>query len=678
MSGSDQSQKIVVLTVKSQKASGEKIFRLHKKRAVLGSSTSSDVRLDDASISSVHAILEVSGIDGKPVIYDLASDTGLLVNGKPTVQASLNHDDLVTIGPYVIGVRVQSLSESPKSPERTRESFGQTLFVNEKEDLASLLLEDERDVLDIFDHRPESKLSLQVTMFFGNTILDVEHFVDRKRVVIGPGGRDDFSIPPVFGQGKQGRFSLVTNEGGQYLLHLHDNMQGVVSKDGRLMPVKDFMSSMATSSSKAYPLADKDFAKVMLGDVSFFLNFTPAPPRLKQSNIFERDPMFLKIWLGSFALTLALLLAVSSAVVDPTIEIEQLPERVATIIYEPKSLPLPKIPQPKTEQVKVVENKQPPKPKPIQKIVVEPKPITTPPKPNAMIGEKPQDKPQPKPKLATKLPEQKKSAVTGKAGGRAGEGAKALGIEGSRGKVNAPKMAEPQTKAQRPGEGKPTNGMASNAGRSQTNDLGVVDVFKDSKGTLSKILAGGRGAQNAASKLEGYSGFTSQGEGGLGAAGSGAGGGGSSQGIGGLGAKGPGGGRTGTGLGQLGSGGNMLGGKGTLAIDSGGGRTEPIVLGAIDTDAIARAIAAHRDRIKACYEREINAENPDLSGRVGIRFVIGASGTVNTAAVSSTSLKNMNTEQCVVEVIKTIQFPPVRGGGIAEVTYPFVFKPSNK
>ncbi len=89
-------------------------------------------------------------------------------------------------------------------------------------------------------------------------------------------------------------------------------------------------------------------------------------------------------------------------------------------------------------------------------------------------------------------------------------------------------------------------------------------------------------------------------------------------------------------------------------------------------------IAKHRDEIKYCYEKEINAENPDLAGRVGIRFVIGASGTVSTAGVSSTTLKNANAERCIVDVIQRIQFPQVRGGGIAEVTYPFLFKPATK
>ncbi len=95
-------------------------------------------------------------------------------------------------------------------------------------------------------------------------------------------------------------------------------------------------------------------------------------------------------------------------------------------------------------------------------------------------------------------------------------------------------------------------------------------------------------------------------------------------------------------------------------------------------NAATTEIEKYRDQIKYCYEKEINADRPDLAGRVGIRFVIGPSGSVTSAGVSSSSLKNANSEGCIVEVIKRIQFPPVRGGGIAEVAYPFVFKPSNK
>ncbi|MBI3555284.1 MAG: AgmX/PglI C-terminal domain-containing protein [Deltaproteobacteria bacterium] len=681
------SDQIVVLTVQSMNAAGEKIFRLHKKRAVIGSSTSSDLRLDDPSISPVHAILEVSGIDGKPVLYDLASDTGLVINGQKSLQATVNPSDKIQIGPYLIHIRVQALNEVPHAPKSTREAYGgQTLFVNEKEDLTPLLLEDEREIVDIFDHRSESKLSLQMVMFFDDTILDVEHFVNKKSVVIGPGSRDDFSIPPFLGQGKQGRFDLVTCDGGKYMLHLHDSMSGVVSQGGKLLPLKEVLAAMSVGGSKMFPLGEKDFAKVRLNDVSFFMNFTPAPPRLKMARLLERDAVFFRIWFLSLLLTLLLLVGISVMKVSPTIEIEQLPDRTVTI-YEAPKIPMPKpvavkTPEPKPTPTETPKPKPTPKPthKPTPKptVKVMPKPVTTPPKPHPVIDVEKPVPPKKVPAVVKKPAVVKPVAVTKTvSGGNGGEGARAKGENGERGQKNAPKNKNHMDKAMRPGPGNPKKAATGVSGQSQTDDMGVVDMFKAQKGTLNKILAGGKGAANAADKIKGYGGFTTAGQGGLGDAGSGSGGGGHSEGLGGLSDKGAGGGKSGKGLGQIGSGGNMLGGSGKMNIDS-GGSPEPIVYGSIDTDAIARAIAAHRDEIKYCYEKEINAEHPDMAGRVGIRFVIGASGTVNSAGTISTTLRNKNTENCVCEVIKRIQFPPVRGGGIAEVTYPFVFKPSNK
>ncbi|MGE4232956.1 MAG: TonB family protein [Bacteriovoracia bacterium] len=689
-------EKVVVLTIKT-KDSNEKTLRIHKPRIVIGSATSADVKLEN--VSPIHAIIEVAGFDGKPVIYDLASETGIKVNGESTIQTELKPDDKIRIGDYQIQFKLQKVTDIPKAPARVRESFGQTLFVNEKEDLAPLILEEEANVIDIFDRSPESKKSLQVVMFYNETILDIEHFVNEKAVVIGPKGVEDFGIPPFLGEGRHGRFELVTNQNGQYVLHLNNQMDGVISRNGKLESLREL--SAAVSTNATFSLGEKDFAKVKLNDISFFINFSPAPPKLKMQRILDRDPFFLKIWLFSLAITAFTVFSLSRMEVDPKIEIEQLPERMATIIYEPKLLPIER-PKVETEKVKPVEKpKEEPKivektekkvikldlkPKKLKPTTSKPTEIDVPNKAHpATKPHKEAKKEKEQPKKVVSKPAQKKHVTprpeakheVGKAAGNEGEGAKAKGPEGGRGKPNARADKTAQNKALRPGETKNLNAPVSTPGHSQVQSMGVVDVFKSNKGALAKILAAGRGGSNSLSNLEGYSGFTTKGDGGLGEAGAGSGGGGKSLGLGGLSNKGSGGGKKGSGLGALGSGGNLLGGTGKLAVQS-GGVSEPIVLGAIDEDAIRRAIEAHRDEIKYCYEKEINAENPDLSGRVAVRWVIGASGTVTNAGIASSSMKNANVEGCVVAVIRRIPFPPVRGGGIAEVTYPFVFKPANR
>ncbi|MGZ3710035.1 MAG: AgmX/PglI C-terminal domain-containing protein, partial [Bdellovibrionota bacterium] len=141
----------------------------------------------------------------------------------------------------------------------------------------------------------------------------------------------------------------------------------------------------------------------------------------------------------------------------------------------------------------------------------------------------------------------------------------------------------------------------------------------------------------------------------------------------GLGSKGTGGGAVGTGKGAVGTGDGIIGGKARLAAIRRGGAEESIIMGAIDKDAVEAAILAHKDEFRLCFEREVNAENPKLGGTVHTSFVIGSSGRVNQAGIESTTLKNANAERCVLTVIKRIDFPLPRGGGIVQVTFPFKF-----
>jgi hypothetical protein len=109
-----------------------------------------------------------------------------------------------------------------------------------------------------------------------------------------------------------------------------------------------------------------------------------------------------------------------------------------------------------------------------------------------------------------------------------------------------------------------------------------------------------------------------------------------------------------------------------------GGPEEAVVMGAIDADAVEQALLAHKDEFRLCYEREINAETPNLAGRIGTSFVIGSSGRVTQAGIESTTLKHAGVERCVINVIKRIDFPIPKGGGIVQVSYPFKFNSAGK
>jgi TonB family protein len=139
-------------------------------------------------------------------------------------------------------------------------------------------------------------------------------------------------------------------------------------------------------------------------------------------------------------------------------------------------------------------------------------------------------------------------------------------------------------------------------------------------------------------------------------------------GVGKIGTRGRGGGNAG-----FGSGTGGLGGKTDRSIDIGTGA--PVILGSLDKEIIRRVIRDNIAQVRYCYEKELVRE-PGLAGKVGVKFVIGAQGMVQTAQVAETSLNNKNVESCVLTRVKSWVFPKPKGGGIVIVTYPFIFKQS--
>lgn len=164
---------------------------------------------------------------------------------------------------------------------------------------------------------------------------------------------------------------------------------------------------------------------------------------------------------------------------------------------------------------------------------------------------------------------------------------------------------------------------------------------------------------------------------------------GSNFGFGGLGLRGTGRGGGGTGEGTIG-----LGNIGTIGHGAGGGEGsgygrgaggfhgrqakvpfirsgQADVRGSLSKEVIRRIIHRHINEVRFCYEQELN-QRPDLQGRVSVKFIISASGAVQTAATSASTLGNPKAEGCIVAAVRRWTFPSPEGGGIVVVNYPFV------
>ena len=243
----------------------------------------------------------------------------------------------------------------------------------------------------------------------------------------------------------------------------------------------------------------------------------------------------------------------------------------------------------------------------------------------------------------------------------AGEGAKAKKEEGKVGKKDA-KMQKAKGNKKEIRKTEQDRQIAENAGvLGAMRDAGDLDGVFGSAG-LNSQLTGGIGG------LIGAKG-TQIGSGGLGSRGSGLGGGGTAEGLGGLGTKG-----IGSGSSGFGAGGGNFGAKGSGNISAVGG--DPIILGALDRSLIDEVIKRSMSQIRYCYQRELT-KDPSLNGKLVVKFTIAGDGSVSQAGKKSSTMGNAAVEQCVIGRFYRMQFPEPKGGGIVVVSYPFLFAPGS-
>lgn len=138
------------------------------------------------------------------------------------------------------------------------------------------------------------------------------------------------------------------------------------------------------------------------------------------------------------------------------------------------------------------------------------------------------------------------------------------------------------------------------------------------------------------------------------------------------------------GVGTLGKGGGSgsVAGMGGLAVGAAGTGSvgiideETEIEGGLDKDVIAKVIASNLGEIRYCYERQLSAD-PDLYGKVMLKFSIDAAGAVSTQKIGTTTLKSAMVEGCILRRVANWKFPKPRGGTTVLVTYPFLFKSTN-
>ncbi len=95
--------------------------------------------------------------------------------------------------------------------------------------------------------------------------------------------------------------------------------------------------------------------------------------------------------------------------------------------------------------------------------------------------------------------------------------------------------------------------------------------------------------------------------------------------------------------------------------------------GGLDKDVIMKVIQANQRQIRVCYEIALQ-EKPALAGKVAVAWVIGPDGSVPLVNVTEDTMGDPRVGECVVARIRRWVFPKPEGGGIVNVTFPWLFK----
>jgi len=98
-----------------------------------------------------------------------------------------------------------------------------------------------------------------------------------------------------------------------------------------------------------------------------------------------------------------------------------------------------------------------------------------------------------------------------------------------------------------------------------------------------------------------------------------------------------------------------------------------LVNGPLPKEVIQRIVRQNLGRFRLCYENGLRT-NPELAGRVAVRFVIDRSGAVAVAQDGGSDMPDRGVIGCVVRGFQNLSFPEP-DNAIVTVFFPIVFSP---
>lgn len=473
-----------------------------------------------------------------------------------------------------------------------------------------------------FEPAPHAR-ELEVTVLWGDHILDVSNYADPVVLMVGENPRNQYIIPSV---GIGDEFPLVTvEEDGNASLAFTDEMKGTVRSRDQIYNLTDLKKEKFVRRSESHyilALKQDDFAKLSIGPVNFFILYVKPAPRILPPPFFESDRLLLRTLIGSALLMLLLWVGVAFVPEPKPVTIEMIPERFARIIIKKREFLKDMVAAEQTVQggsVKAEGGK--------------------PEEPEGKVG-KAEDKQQPAQAMTPKT--------------------------------------KPAHQVTKPSVITPDRRKVVDAQKAKS--VGLLKAFSQSgiQKDLKDLLDKDPGFDAFGKSVSGLKGRTVEevgGAGGKAIKGVEVGGGGKTIGIDGPSTKGLGRGDTGEEIGEGLYGPGRLGQKGEQSVSIIEENVQ--VLSGLPKDLINAVVQRHRSEIRQCYEAS-RQRNPGLRGKVTIAFTIQPSGIVSYATVKESTIGDRALESCIVSRVRTWIFPKPQAPVETQVSaYPFYLNPAN-
>jgi pSer/pThr/pTyr-binding forkhead associated (FHA) protein len=618
------------------------VHPIAKKRMILGSGNACDILIKNEFISTIHAIIELE--PNYLSVYDMNSTNGTFYKGDKLIYAQvkngesfflantelkLNKVDIEDLPPPILERNVlpevaPSVSKSHRSLSMQGEySTKDSYPLNIDKEFSEYIFEEEQ-LYPIFNYTV-STAAVEVIISFNDRILSVDYlpFKNAEYFIKGKSEKDvELAYLP-----RKSKHALISIAGHSV------NYNPIEGKSVQLIGQKQ-----AKQEQGSYLLGNDDILVERFGNISIYVRITEAPPSVKIPPFFRIDKDFRKYL---FLVMLFIFLNIGVFGLFPVDEEkleEKNPDRIATILYQKPAV---------TKAIAKTEDQN--------KEIIQKAPTQKTAEKSAEPMEQSQEevkKEAPKVEAVgekTEVTERPKKAEP-----------KAAKTEVIKEKVTPPvKTSKPAGK----GQPTPTSNLSA---KSPTK--GPVQAFKslDFSSSINSLLAKGGGIAKSASVQGVETSLESAGAGDYSPGGTVK----KAQLTDNVGTL------TGYTDGKVDSTRGLTGVVSKKTIYTAGIPAKTVVLGGMDPDTIRKILLDHLPQFRYCYQKVLDKMNQEVSGRVDLNFIIGASGHVTRASVPNSTVPD-DVKVCVVDVLKGIPFPEPRGGGQVEVNQPMNFYPES-